>query len=693
MGGAGRAHGVRGAESGWAQGRAARLGLLACLVAPLTASAQEPAPARIEATALGGGQSVALVLAWRFHPGDDSSWSDPDFDDADWTTVEPLRADAALLGAAGPGVGWFRRHLRIDPRLAGRPVRLDLVADGETRVYLDGNLVLETRRGLVLPEAGQAAGAWVTTRLGGRERHVLAVRYAPAAAAPSRERGFRVALEGHTASAEREAGGRRQAALAAISIGLPALLVLLHLALYASHPKERENLFYSLAMLGFIGIVACDLDFMRPTSPEWRRAAILAAPPFILAASLFVFLTHQAVRLPRLAPSWRGFAVAAGALAALTLAVPTPAVQSWSWYLYFAAMAVEIVRLEVRGPTLPRPGVSLLLAGMIALAAIILLQIFINLELVPPVGGVRSVYVFGILALAVAMSLFLAHTSAARSVQLERRLEEVRALSEQVLTQERAALERDLEARLLAAEHARKTEEIEAARSFQLSLLPRELPRPAGLEVAAAMATASEVGGDYYDFRLDRDGSLVVAVGDATGHGVAAGTMVTAAKAIFAVLDFGRGLAAALAECDRVLRGLQVKRLHMCLALARVTPRGLAICAAAMPPVLLRRRSSGAVEEIGAGGLPLGGRLETARQELATELAPGDVLLFATDGLFEQPDPEGVAFGFGGVAAALREDPAASADEIAERLMARAAAWRRSGEPADDVTVVVVRVR
>jgi len=677
--------------------RAAGIGcwLLAAALAPLAVPAQEPAPARIRGAALGGGQSIELVFAWRFQPGDDPRWAEPGHDDAGWKTTEPARADGVLPAGAEPRVAWFRRHLEVDAGAARRPLRLTAVAAGELRVYLDGALLLETHGGQ--PEPGTAAaGTWVNLRLAGPGRHLLAVRYAPAGAAPGgdpgRPRGFLLTLEGQSAAAEREAGAQRRAALAAIAIAVPALLALVHFALFLSHRKERENLFYALAMLGFIGIVACDLDFLRTASPEWRRAAGLAAPLFILAACFFVLLTHQAVRLPRLAPSWIGFAVAAVLLGLLTLLVPHPAVQSWSWYLYFAAMSLEIVRLEIRGPTVRRPGAPLLLAGLVALGVVILLQILINLGAVPPLAGVGSVYVFGILALAVAMSLFLAHTAAARSVQLERRLEEVRSLSEQVLAQERAALERALEARLLAAEHARKTGEIEAARALQLSLLPRELPRPAGLEVAAAMTTASEVGGDYYDFRLGEDGSLVVAIGDATGHGVAAGTLVTAAKALFSVLDLGRGLGAALAECDRALRGLQVRRLHMCLALARVTPRALAVSAAAMPPVLVRRGATGAVEEVGAGGLPLGAGPGAERPERAAPLAPGDLLLFASDGLFEDPDPAGTAFGFAGVAAALGEARDASAGEVVERLLARAAARRGGGSPADDITLIAVRV-
>jgi serine phosphatase RsbU (regulator of sigma subunit) len=207
------------------------------------------------------------------------------------------------------------------------------------------------------------------------------------------------------------------------------------------------------------------------------------------------------------------------------------------------------------------------------------------------------------------------------------------------------------------------------------------------------MRTASEVGGDYYDFRVDPDGSLVVAIGDATGHGVAAGTMVTAVKALFAAFAGERSLVTMLAECDRVLRGMHLKHVQMCLAIARITPRSVAVASAAMPPILIHRTNTRRVEELGAGGLPLGGRLSPVYPECHAALSPGDTLLLATDGFAEALDPDGNSLGFERVADALRDAANASSKAVVERLMAKAAAWRGSREQTDDITFVVVRVQ
>ena len=94
-----------------------------------------------------------------------------------------------------------------------------------------------------------------------------------------------------------------------------------------------------------------------------------------------------------------------------------------------------------------------------------------------------------------------------------------------LLEEERLRKEREMQQRFLEAEHARKSEELEQARQFQLSLLPQQLPDDPRYEVSVLTRTATEVGGDYYDFCATDDGSLIVAIGDATGHGAYAGTI------------------------------------------------------------------------------------------------------------------------------------------------------------------------
>ena len=81
-------------------------------------------------------------------------------------------------------------------------------------------------------------------------------------------------------------------------------------------------------------------------------------------------------------------------------------------------------------------------------------------------------------------------------------------------------------------------DDLEDARQLQLAMLPKTIPRLSFLDIAVSMTTAQEVGGDYYDFAVDAQDTLTVAIGDATGHGLKAGTIVTATKVLFNSLVF-----------------------------------------------------------------------------------------------------------------------------------------------------------
>ncbi|MBK7379017.1 MAG: hypothetical protein IPJ03_08430 [Ignavibacteriales bacterium] len=96
------------------------------------------------------------------------------------------------------------------------------------------------------------------------------------------------------------------------------------------------------------------------------------------------------------------------------------------------------------------------------------------------------------------------------------------------LEQKRKAVEE--QGKIIQADNDRKTKELEEARQLQLSMLPKDLPQLPNLDIAVYMKTATEVGGDYYDFNVDPDGTLTFAIGDATGHGMKAGIIVSMVK-------------------------------------------------------------------------------------------------------------------------------------------------------------------
>lgn len=260
-----------------------------------------------------------------------------------------------------------------------------------------------------------------------------------------------------------------------------------------------------------------------------------------------------------------------------------------------------------------------------------------------------------------------------------------------LLEEERLRKEREIEQRLLKTEYDRKTLELEDARRFQLSLLPKTLPVHPAFEIAVSMRTATEVGGDYYDFHLSGDGTLTAAIGDATGHGAAAGTMVTAIKSLFSASAEEDGLSRFLTDASRAVKRMDLGRMAMALSLVRLQGRTLTVSNAGMPPVLLYRRATGRAEEIALQGMPLGS-LAYAYEEKTVEVAPGDTILLLSDGLPELPNPQGDPLGYPRVRTLFEGQAEKPPEEIIAGLTAAAEQWAGGGAPKDDVTLVVVRV-
>ncbi len=267
---------------------------------------------------------------------------------------------------------------------------------------------------------------------------------------------------------------------------------------------------------------------------------------------------------------------------------------------------------------------------------------------------------------------------------------------EQLIEEERRRRQKEIERKVLEADNARKTRELEEARQFQLSLLPKTLPEHPTFELAVHMATATEVGGDYYDFRLAGDGTLVAAVGDATGHGARAGTMVTVIKSLFSAASTEAGLGAFLDDAARALKRMDLGRMNMALLLAELRAMGeegyrLTVASAGMPPALLHRAESGAVDELAASGLPLG-TFADSYGEQTYRLAAGDTLLLMSDGFPELPDAAGEPFGYARVRELFASVAAREPDAIVAELTAAVAERTGGGAPSDDVTFVVLRV-
>jgi serine phosphatase RsbU (regulator of sigma subunit) len=245
----------------------------------------------------------------------------------------------------------------------------------------------------------------------------------------------------------------------------------------------------------------------------------------------------------------------------------------------------------------------------------------------------------------------------------------------------------------LEAENEQRAREMEEARQLQLSMLPKKIPQLPHLEIAAYMKPATEVGGDYYDFHLSDDGALTVAVGDATGHGLKAGTVVTAMKSLFRTFAAEPELVPIFKQSSRVLKEMNLRSMFMCLTMVKFDDHRIRISSAGMPPVLIYRAGKGEVEEVLIKAMPLGSVSGYPYRERELTLSGGDVVVLMSDGLPERFNPAGEMFDYSRTIEALVRAAAGSPREIIEHLVNAGESWANGRPQDDDVTFVVLKVR
>ena len=246
---------------------------------------------------------------------------------------------------------------------------------------------------------------------------------------------------------------------------------------------------------------------------------------------------------------------------------------------------------------------------------------------------------------------------------------------------------------LLRAENQRKTQELEEARQLQLSMLPKVLPQLPHLDIAVYMKTATEVGGDYYDFHVGMDGTLTVVIGDATGHGMRAGTMVTTTKSLFSSHASNPDILFTFQEITRCIKTMNMHMLSMCLSILKIQGNKMQISAAGMPPALLYRSKTKSVEEIVLKGMPLGAVQDFPYELRVTEISTGDTIFLMSDGLPELFNQEKEMFGYERVMDIYKNSASKNPEEIIEELKNAGNSWTNDEAPDDDITFVVIKVK
>ncbi len=252
----------------------------------------------------------------------------------------------------------------------------------------------------------------------------------------------------------------------------------------------------------------------------------------------------------------------------------------------------------------------------------------------------------------------------------------------------------------LAIGNNRMLSALEVAEEVQQNLLPKEIPTVSGLDIAAKSIYCNKTGGDFYDFlnvSPAADGKFNVVVGDVSGHGIAAGLLMTTARALIRSRSAQPGtLSQIVSDVNRDLTlDVYDTGRFTTLFYLMVDPQNhrLKWVRAGHDAALLYDPARDGFEDLYGSGLALGWdeNYQYEDNEYA-DLSAGQIIFLGTDGIWETFDMGGNPFGKEPLKDIIRHKAAASAAEIMNEILTALARFRQGGEPEDDVTLVVIKI-
>ncbi len=243
--------------------------------------------------------------------------------------------------------------------------------------------------------------------------------------------------------------------------------------------------------------------------------------------------------------------------------------------------------------------------------------------------------------------------------------------------------------------------DLEIAREIQQWLVPDSPPQVDGIDIAFATRPANTVSGDYYDaFLRDRDsgatGRLLLIVADVAGKSIPAALLMATIQASL------RSLAASPMPLGELVLGLNRYSCANSLRGARFTTAFIAeldtssmaltyINAGHNPPAL--RRSSGCIERLNAGGVPLGVLTGARYEQGEVGLQSGDLLVIFTDGVVEAENEREEEFGEPRLLDLVNSMRPLTASHALKAVISSVDAFVGATRQHDDITSLVLMVR
>ena len=640
---------------------------------------------------------------YRFKPGDDVEWSKPDFDDSDWKEYKL----GEFPSDQWRGVGWARIPVGIDSSLIATPLGIKLYLVGAVEIFVDGISVhkygtvasnLKDEKGIYVFENPEVAAFTFLPKQpdeNGIFTYVIAIRISSFITHEGILKGLPPSFNfniGSLAEYREEVKNiSRNASIHQMFLfGVLLAFSIIHFLLYLYYKKFKPNLYFAIltllvALLAFFRFERIFIDDVYAAIWNFKIFNLIGILTLLAYLRFTYYLVYK--KLPK---SFLIISSIGVAIFIWFLVSPIAAIDFLT--ILFLIIIVEMLRVItislVKKRTLLYDDSWIILIGILPFTVTSIHRFMSRLGVVPELWDFISFpyTYYSLLVVLLSMSVFLARNFAKTNKDLEIQLEQVKSLSEKTLQQE-------IEKTKLEAENKRKTEELEEARKLQLSMLPKDIPQSSNFEISVYMKTATEVGGDYYDFYVDDDNTLTIAVGDATGHGMQAGTMVAASKSLFKAKAPNPDPSLILKESSNALKEMGFSLLFMAMTIAKFSKDKIILSSAGMPFSLLYRSEQNKVEELEVKGMPMGSMKNFPYKSEEVNIKPGDVILFMSDGFPELYNENKDMLGYDKAVELFSEAANKKSGEVIQQLIIDAKNWAGNYPLQDDITFVVVKIK
>ncbi|MCB2221131.1 MAG: hypothetical protein KQI35_12105 [Bacteroidetes bacterium] len=398
-------------------------------------------------------ETLELNKLWKYHPGDDTIWASPGYDDSNWDTISTRLNLLQVEDGLFTGIGWFRLHIQIDSSLRNKAYALLIDQQGASEIYLNGRLINtfgvvsdsveneKTDNPKVLPGLIQFNDSL---------QYLLAVRYSNLRAKRNLEifreanAGFRLSIKEHNLAMQTLKAQVFASFLVIILFMVFLVLGLVHFLLFIFYRKQRSNLYYSIFMLLFSGLIYVVILSNNVTeNPNLSNRAgfvmSLLFPLFFIPLTGFLYSLFMK-KIPKI--FW--ITIALAVILSFLYFFDAKGIQIL--YVGFVFLLwIEVTRVVIRAMIKKHDGAWILGVGVlffILFFTVIMIYVIrygdLNLS-----GQSILAMVFALMTLAailsipVSMSVYLARDFAKTNVNLSKQLEQVKILSAKTLEQER----------------------------------------------------------------------------------------------------------------------------------------------------------------------------------------------------------------------------------------------------------------